>query len=80
VSYFQWHPRAAPAFVSARSRLLDRLRRLAASCRQVIGIPDFERYLAHMRAKHPGEPALTEREFHARAVERRYGAGRPGCC
>ena len=80
MSLFPRQPRTGPADGSARSRLLGRLRRLAASCRQVIGIPDFERYLAHMRAQHPGEPALTEREFHARAVERRYGAGRPGCC
>ena len=57
-----------------------RLARLGQTVRQLIGIPDFERYLAHRRAHHPGEPTLSEREFHARALERRYGAGRPGCC
>jgi len=48
--------------------------------RQLVGVPDFDRYLEHRRLCHPGEPTLSEREFHARAVERRYGAGRPGCC
>ena len=78
----RFRPRVlAPASGASRlGRLLAGARRLAAGCRQLIGIPDFERYLAHMRATHPGEPALSEREFHARAIDRRYGAGRPGCC
>ena len=54
--------------------------RVLQVCRQVLGIPDFERYLEHRRTHHPGEPLLSEREFHARAIDRRYGAGRPGCC
>jgi uncharacterized short protein YbdD (DUF466 family) len=49
-------------------------------CRQMFGIPDFDRYLAHMQATHPGAPVLSEREFHAMAIDRRYGAGRPRCC
>jgi uncharacterized short protein YbdD (DUF466 family) len=54
--------------------------RLRAAFKQLFGIPDFERYVAHRRAHHPGEPMLSEREFHSQAIERRYGAGRPGCC
>jgi uncharacterized short protein YbdD (DUF466 family) len=80
VRLFRRRPRTESTDAAVPSRLPARARRLAASCRQVLGIPDFERYLAHMRATHPGEPALSEREFHARAIDRRYGAGRPGCC
>jgi uncharacterized short protein YbdD (DUF466 family) len=80
VTRFGLRALSEPAGATVRGRLLARARRLAATCRQVVGIPDFERYLAHMRAAHPGEPTLSEREFHARAVDRRYGAGRPGCC
>jgi uncharacterized short protein YbdD (DUF466 family) len=49
-------------------------------CRQMFGIPDFDRYRAHMQATHPGAPVLSEREFHAMAIDRRYGAARPRCC
>ena len=48
--------------------------------RQVFGIPDFERYCEHMRERHPGAPRLSEREFHALAIDRRYGASKPRCC
>jgi len=48
--------------------------------RQMFGIPDFDRYREHMRTKHPGAPLLSEREFHAMAIDRRYGAARPRCC
>jgi uncharacterized short protein YbdD (DUF466 family) len=54
--------------------------RLRSALRQLFGVPDFERYVAHRRQHHPDEPLLSEREFHARAIEHRYGAGRPGCC
>ena len=62
------------------ARLLARLAALRRALRQVFGIPDFERYRAHMEAHHPGEKLLTEREFHKMAIDRRYGAARPRCC
>ena len=80
MSRFRRRASAGSADASMGTRLLARARQLAATCRQLVGIPDFDRYLAHMAATHPGEPALSEREFHARAIDRRYGAGRPGCC
>lgn len=64
----------------ARAPLLGRLRTLRRGLMQVFGIPDFERYREHMQAKHPGAPLLSEREFHAMAIDRRYGAARPRCC
>jgi uncharacterized short protein YbdD (DUF466 family) len=66
----------AAAAVPRRGRLQEFRRALL----QVFGIPDFERYQAHMQAKHPGAPLLSEREFHAMAIDRRYGAARPRCC
>jgi uncharacterized short protein YbdD (DUF466 family) len=67
---------AVPAPASWRARL----RLVRQACRQVFGIPDFERYCAHLKAKHPGAPLPSEREFHAMAIDRRYGAARPRCC
>jgi uncharacterized short protein YbdD (DUF466 family) len=47
---------------------------------QVCGIPDYERYLAHHAERHPGEPVLSQRDFFARAIDRRYCKSGPRCC
>jgi uncharacterized short protein YbdD (DUF466 family) len=53
---------------------------LCAACRQVFGIPDYERYLAHAAATHPGEPVLSREAFCAQAIERKYGGGNGARC
>jgi uncharacterized short protein YbdD (DUF466 family) len=47
---------------------------------QIFGIPDYERYLAHAAAHHPGEAPLSRRDFSARAIERKYSGAGPKCC
>jgi uncharacterized short protein YbdD (DUF466 family) len=56
------------------------LGRAAAVIRRIIGVPDYEGYLAHHRAHHPGEEPLGERDFHRERLAARYS--RPGsrCC
>jgi uncharacterized short protein YbdD (DUF466 family) len=49
-------------------------------CRQLFGIPDYERYLAHALARHPGAPVLSRRDFCSQAIERKYGKSGPRCC
>ena len=56
------------------------IRALRRNLRSIFGIPDYARYLAHMAQRHPGSPVLTERQFHARALDGRYGGTRPRCC
>jgi uncharacterized short protein YbdD (DUF466 family) len=63
-----------------RGALAARWRGIRQACRQMFGIPDFDRYLAHMQSHHPDAPLLSERDFHAAAIDRRYGAARPRCC
>jgi uncharacterized short protein YbdD (DUF466 family) len=63
-----------------RERLRDRARTLRGAWRQIVGIPDYERYLAHMAEHHPGEPVLERREFFACAIDRKYGGSGPRCC
>ena len=48
--------------------------------RTVIGVPDYERYVRHMRARHPECALLTKDEFARMRLEARYS--RPGsrCC
>lgn len=54
--------------------------RLGRSLRVVIGAPDYERYLAHMREHHAGERPLSERELFEQRMRDRVE--RPGgrCC
>lgn len=54
---------------------------LCSACRNVFGMPDYERYLAHAAATHPGQPVLTREAYCALAIERRYGGkGGTRCC
>lgn len=65
---------------AAQGDLRSRVRYLCSACRQVFGMPDYDRYLAHAAARHPGAPILSRRNFCARAIERKYGKSGPRCC
>jgi uncharacterized short protein YbdD (DUF466 family) len=58
----------------------DAMKRARETARLMVGLPDYEAYLAHRRASHPGEPAMTREAFHAERTERRFGAGTSRCC
>lgn len=61
-------------------RLRDAMKRAAETARLMVGLPDYDRYLAHRRSAHPGEPALSREAFHRERTERRFGAGTSRCC
>lgn len=65
---------APKEFVSGSARGIGQI------CRQLFGIPDYERYLDHAEARHPGAPVLSRREFCAQAIERKYAKSGPRCC
>ena len=70
-----------PGKVSATKEAVSgRAHGIGQICRQLFGIPDYERYLAHAAAHHPDLPVLSRREFYARAIERKYGKSGPRCC
>ena len=72
---------AEPAQAEAASGAQrSRVRGLFQACRQALGIPDYDRYLEHMAARHPGEPVLSQREFFARSIDHKYGRSGPRCC
>jgi uncharacterized short protein YbdD (DUF466 family) len=51
--------------------------------RLMVGLPDYEAYVAHMRTTHPDQAPLTYEEFFRERQQARYGAGRNGglrCC
>ena len=61
-------------------RLRDRVRALRQACRQIVGVPDYERYVEHMAKHHPGDAVLPRDEFFARSIDRKYGRNGPRCC
>jgi uncharacterized short protein YbdD (DUF466 family) len=62
----------------ARARLW--IRQAADVVRRVIGVPDYDRYVAHVRACHPGTAPMSSEEFASERLASRYE--RPGsrCC
>ena len=60
--------------------LRERARHLCSACRQVFGMPDYERYLSHAAERHPGAPVLTRSDYFVQAIERKYGKGGARCC
>ena len=66
------------------SALLAHLRGLARSAasgaRFVVGAPDYDRYVCHMKERHPDRVPLSRRDFERQRLEDRYS--RPGarCC
>jgi len=48
--------------------------------REIVGAPDYERYLEHQASRHPGCSPLTPQEYYAEFVTRRFGGGAPTRC
>ena len=61
-------------------RLRDSLRRLGVVVRRVIGAPDYDRYLSHVTACHPGTTPMTRQEFERSRLEDRYSKPGQRCC
>jgi uncharacterized short protein YbdD (DUF466 family) len=41
----------------------------------MIGVPDYDNYLAHREANHPDQPVMNPAEFFRDSQDRRYGVG-----
>jgi uncharacterized short protein YbdD (DUF466 family) len=53
------------------------------TARLMIGVPDYETYVAHRRANHPQEPIMSYEEFFRERQRARYAIGNGrfrGCC
>ncbi len=57
-----------------------RLRGVLGVVRQIVGAPDYGRYLERHAACHPDRPPLTPREYYAEFVTRRFEGGPTRCC
>ena len=63
-----------------RAALLAAWRRAVAIARRMIGVPDYEAYVAHLRAHHPERAVPDYAEFFAERQRARYRAGGGRCC
>ena len=49
----------------------------------MVGVPDYETYVAHRRVNHPNEPIMSYVEFFRERQQARYAVGKGrfrGCC
>jgi len=60
--------------------MISLLSRAASALRTVLGFPDYERYLSHMRTAHPGDRVMTETEFRHTRLSDRYNRAGSKCC
>lgn len=56
-------------------------RYLGQTMRLMVGMPDYDRYVAHVQRVHPGQAPMSYEEFFRNRQDARYGGrGRMGCC
>jgi len=53
---------------------------VARAMRAVLGVPDYSRYVAHMRESHPSLRVMTRDEFYRERFEARYSKPGAKCC
>jgi uncharacterized short protein YbdD (DUF466 family) len=56
-------------------RWRDVMKRAAETGRLMVGVPDYDAYVAHRRETHPGEPIMSRADFCRERAERRFGSG-----
>ncbi len=53
------------------------------TARLMVGVPDYDTYVAHRQTTHPGQPVMTYVEFFRERQDARYAVGKGrfrGCC
>ena len=68
--------RSAPSAFSAGTVLHS----LQTVLRRIVGMPDYERHIEHLRHCHPERPLPSEREYYENFVRARYEDGPTRCC
>lgn len=57
------------------------LRQLRAAGGVMVGVPDYDGYVAHWQARHPDQPVMSFEDFLRDRMNARYGGGgRIGRC
>ncbi|MBS1154919.1 MAG: hypothetical protein H6R07_843 [Proteobacteria bacterium] len=53
---------------------------LGQAAKMMVGQPDYEAYVQHMRLTHPERTPMTYEEFFRERENARYGGGSGKCC
>lgn len=56
---------------------------LTRTARLMVGMPDYQDYVAHRQSQHPGQPVMSYEEFFRERQSARYAVGKGrfrGCC
>jgi uncharacterized short protein YbdD (DUF466 family) len=56
------------------------IQRAACVVRTVIGVPDYDRYVLHMREHHPDHEPVSRDEFLQQRMESKYTKPGTRCC
>ena len=53
---------------------------LGQAARLMVGMPDYDTYVAHVKTTHPDRPVMSYEEFFRERQEARYNGGTGRCC
>src|SRR5574337_1307605 len=73
-------PRRAPRRNAVFNDLSKLGKYLGQAARLMVGLPDYDTYVAHMKATHPDRPVMSYEEFFRERQEARYNGGTGRCC
>ena len=69
-----------PPLDAGQFSLSDQVRRVAKVVRTIIGAPDYERYVEHVRECHPDRAPMSRDEFAQSRMDARYSQPGNRCC
>ena len=69
-----------PSLDASQFGLADQVRKIAKVVRTIIGAPDYDRYVAHVKECHPGQAVMSRDEFSKSRLEARYNQPGNRCC
>jgi uncharacterized short protein YbdD (DUF466 family) len=67
--------------IKTRTRFVCEM--VVQTARLMVGVPDYDTYVAHRQVNHPQQPVMTYKEFFRERQEARYAVGKGrfrGCC
>ena len=54
--------------------------KVGQACRLMVGVPDYDNYVQHMRLTHPEQTPMSHDEFFRERQDARYGGKNGGRC
>jgi uncharacterized short protein YbdD (DUF466 family) len=66
--------------IAGMASLAGGMQTLRQSLRLMVGVPEYDTYVAHMHNKHPGQPVMPYQEFFRERQDARYGSKVSRCC